>query len=137
MGQATTYTIKWRLVNTANDLEDAEVKGYLPPHVDWTDKISPANADLKYNYQTGQVLWRIGSLPAATGILLPVKQVAFQVSITPGLAHLNSLVELIGQSIASGQDDFTGLELRSVGQDVDTGLPDDPTTKRKDGIVVE
>jgi len=137
IGQTTTYTIKWRLVNTANDLEEVEVKGYLPPHVRWMNKISPANVDLKYNYQTGQVLWRIGSLPAATGILLPVKQVAFQVAITPGLAHLGSLVELIGQSIASGRDDFVDLELEGVGKTIDTGLPDDPTTKRKDGVVVE
>jgi hypothetical protein len=137
VGQTTTYTIKWRLVNTANDLSQVKVEAFLPPHVQWLNKISPADADLKYNSQTGQLVWQIGDLPAATGILLPVQQVAFQVAIRPGLAHLGNLVELIGQSKATGQDNFTDLELTSTDEPIDTDLPDDPTTSRRDGIVVE
>jgi len=138
VGQTTTYTVKWRLINTANDLKNTEVKAYLPPHVQWINKVNPADADLKYNPQTGEVIWRVGLLPAATGILLPVKQAAFQVAITPSLAHLGSLVELIGRSTASGLDDFTGLELESITRKaIYTDLPDDLKVSRRNGTVVE
>jgi len=137
VGQTTTYTIKWRLINTANDLEEVRVEASLPPHVQWQSKISPSNENLSYNSQTGRLTWRVGDLPAATGLLLPVKQVAFQVAITPGLAHLGGFVELIGQSKATGQDTFTGLSLESISSAIDTDLPDDPQVSRQDGIVVE
>jgi len=137
VGQTTTYTIKWRLINTANDLKQVRVEASLPPHVQWQNRISPGNEDLNYNSQTGRLTWQIGDLPAATGFLLPVKQVAFQVAITPSLAHLGGFVELIGQSKATGQDTFTGLSLESISSAIDTDLPDDPNVKRQDGIVVE
>jgi len=137
IGQTTTYTIKWQLSNTSNDLKNVKVIAYLPPHVQWMNKIEPAGFDLKYNSQTGQLVWFVGDLPSATGILSPVKQAAFQVSITPGLAHLGKLVELIGQSRATGQDSFIGLELESSDKPIDTDLPDDLTIKSRDGTVVE
>jgi len=137
VGQTTTYTIKWRLINTANDLSQVKIEASLPPHVQWQNRISPTNADLEYDSQTGRLVWQVGDLPAATGILLPVKQVAFQVAITPGLAHLGSFVELVGQSKATGQDTFVDMNLESISQVIDTELPDDPTTSRRDGIVVE
>lgn len=137
VGQTTSYTIKWRLINTANDLEEVKVEASLPPHVQWRNKISPADEDLSYNERTGRLTWQVGHLPAATGLLLPVKQVAFQVAITPGLAHLGSFVELIGQSKASGQDTFTNLDLEKTSSAIDTDLPDDSQISRRDGIVVE
>ncbi len=137
VGQTTTYTIKWRLVNSANDLSGVKVEASLPPHVQWQNRISPANAGLTYNSQTGRLVWQVGDLPAATGVLLPVKQVAFQIAITPGLAHLGGFVELIGQSKATDQDDFVGLQLTSTDEAIDTDLPDDPTISGSDGVVVE
>jgi len=96
-----------------------------------------SDSGLKYNSQTGQVIWSVGDLPAGTGVLLPVKEVAFQISITPGLAHLGSLVELIGQSQANGQDNFVDLELTSTDGSIDTDLPDDLMVSRQQGEVVQ
>jgi hypothetical protein len=137
VGQTTTYTIKWRLVNTANDLSGVKVEAFLPPHVHWMNKISPSGANLKYNSQTGQLVWQVGDLSAATGVLLPVKKVAFQIAITPSLAHLGNYVELVGQSKITAQDNFTGLELTKTDKPIDTDLPDDPKIDREKGIVVE
>ena len=136
IGQTTTYTIKWRLINTANDLSNVKVEAFLPPHVQWKNKISPADTELEYNLQTGQLLWQIGDLPAATGVLLPVKQVAFQVAIIPSLAHLNSTMELIGQSKITGYDNFVSSELSNIDKIIDTDLPDDLSI-RQDGKVIE
>jgi hypothetical protein len=109
----------------------------LPPHVKWLGKISPADSSLSYNSQNGRLTWKIGELLASTGTLLPVKQVAFQVSITPGLANLGNLVELIGQSKATGHDDFVGVSLSSTDSAIDTNLPDDPFLSQGDGVVGE
>jgi len=137
VGQTTTYTIKWRLINTANDLEEVKFEASLPPHVQWQDRVSPSDENLNYNARTGRLTWQVGHLPAATGVLLPVKQVAFQVAITPGLAHLGGFVELIGQSRANGRDTFANLDLEKTSSPIDTDLPDDPNIRRQDGIVVE
>ncbi len=137
IGQKTTYTIKWQLVNRGNDLNQVKVEASLPPHVQWQNKISPSDANLNYDSQSGKLVWRVGDLPAGTGIVLPVKQTAFQVAITPGIAYLGHLVELIGQSKLAAQDDFVGLELTGIDSAIDTDLPDDPMMGYKDGIVVE
>ena len=109
----------------------------MPPHVKWNSKVNPGYADLKYDSQTGQVTWTVGDLQSATGILLPVREVAFQIAITPSLAHLGNLVELIGQSRVVGQDDFVGLELTNIVKSIDTDLPDDLKISEKQGKVVE
>ncbi|MFH1460910.1 MAG: isopeptide-forming domain-containing fimbrial protein [Patescibacteria group bacterium] len=137
VGQTTTYTIKWQLVNVSNDLSNVKVQASLPPHAKWMNKVSPVSADLNYNSQTGQLIWQIGNLSAATGVLLPVKEVAFQVAITPSLAHLGSAMELIGQSQITGQDDFVGLELSKTDSLIDTRLPDDPLIDSNQGQVIE
>jgi len=137
IGETTTYTIKWRLINTSNDLKNVKITASLPPHVKWNNKVNPGYADLKYNSQTGQVVWTVGDLQSAVGILLPVREVVFQISITPSLAHLGNLVELIGQSKVSGQDDFVGLELISIVKSIDTDLPDDLRINKTQGMVIQ
>ncbi len=135
VGQKTTYTIKWRMVNRYNDLSDVRIEAYLPPHVKWESRINPSNANLSYSPSTGQVVWDVGSLPAGTGVLSPVKQIAFQVSITPGLANVGGAMELIGQSKIAGRDTFTGIGLTQTTESIDTNLPDDPTVS--EGGVIE
>lgn len=135
VGQTTTYTIKWQLSNTANDLKEVKVSAYLPPHVQWLNKIEPAGADLKYNPSTGQLVWSFGDLKAGAGLLLPVEQASFQIAITPGQSHLGSLLELIGRSTAAGQDSFTGLAIESSDEPIDTDLPDDLTVSQQDGVI--
>ncbi|MEA2113606.1 MAG: hypothetical protein U9P63_03060, partial [Patescibacteria group bacterium] len=137
VGQTTTYTIKWNLTNAGNDLSDVRVEAHLPPHVKWLNNFNPSGADLKHNPQTGKIIWEVGSLSASAGILSPVAQTAFQVSITPGLAHLGSVVELVGQSRVTARDSFTGTELTAADNIIETRLPDDPTVGYFDGTVIE
>ncbi|MBU4030630.1 DUF11 domain-containing protein [Patescibacteria group bacterium] len=137
VGQETTYTLKWQLTNAGNDLSQVVVEAYLPPHVKWLNNFSPSSANLKYSPQTGKLVWNVGNMSSATGILSPVEQAAFQISITPSLAHLGSLVELIGQSKVIVQDNFAGLELTEEDDEIDTDLPDEPEIDRKEGTVIK
>ena len=45
-------------------------------------------------------------------------------------------MDLIGESSATGQDDFTGLKLTDYDSTIDTRLKDDFTIEKEDGIVV-
>ncbi|MFH1611936.1 MAG: hypothetical protein ABH887_01585 [bacterium] len=137
VGQTTTYTIKWQLVNVGNDLKNVEVSATLPPHIEWQNKTSPSGENIVYNADSGKLIWRIDSLPASTGVLLPAKQVSFQIAIIPGVAHVGSLMELIGQSIVRGQDDFVNLELADAQEAIDTDLPDDSQISHSEGVIVE
>ena len=137
VGQTTTYTVKWNLTNAGNDLSNVRVEAHLPPHARWLNNFKPFGANLKYNSQTGKLVWEVGDLSASTGTLSPVAQVAFQISITPSLAHLGSIVELIGQSQVTAWDDFAGIELTVVDKVIETRLLDDPTIGYFDGTVVE
>lgn len=137
VGQQTTYTVKWQLINSTDDLDNVKVVGYLPPHVQWLNAVKPSEAKISYNSQTGEVVWTVGSLPAGTGALLPVNEAAFQIAITPTSVNVGNLMELIGQSTATGYDSFIGSELKSVGPAIDTDLPDDPAIDQRKGTVVE
>jgi len=134
--QTTSYTIKLLLSNTSNDVDNVKVSVYLPPHVRWLNNVEPSDADVKYDQNTGQLTWAVSSLSAGTDIFVPAEWIAFQVSITPSLADVDKLVELIGQPRASGQDAFCGIELISFGNSIDTKLPDDPFVEGRGGVVI-
>lgn len=135
VNQTTTYTIKWRLVNYANDLENVEVECYLPPQVEWLNNFRPSDEDLQYYPQTGRLAWRIDRLPAATGVLLPVKEVSFQVGLVPNITQVGDVVQLMGQSMVDAYDTFTQTSLTAVDDIVDTAS--DPALDWKGGQVVE
>ena len=129
----TTYTLKFELSNTSNDIKDVIVAAYLPPHVQWEGKTKPDGSDISFNEQTGKIEWDVGFMTAMS----PVKWVAFQVSFTPAIVHEGSRVDLIGEAKVTGQDMFTGLELSDEDEQINTELPDDATISRLDGTVVK
>jgi len=136
VGETTTYTISWQILNGSNDIEDLRVKAALPTNVEWTGRVVPQDADVEYNPNTGIVTWNVGFLPFATGILRSVRQVSFQVSVTPSLSDVDALMELIKESSAEAIDSFTELNLESKSKEIFTDLPDDPKKIRDMGVVV-
>ena len=136
VGKATTYTLVWELINESNDLGDVHVESYLPVGIQWTGKIEPANAQIEYDPGSGKVVWQIGDLPAATGILLPIKHVAFQVKLVPSINQVGERVTLIEQSTVYGFDKFTEKQISDTDGPVSTNLPDEPGITDIDGEVV-
>lgn len=135
VGQETTYAIIWELRNTSNDASDAEVSAYLPPQTRFTGRLYPGNAPITYDPNTGQVVWKVGTLAAGAGEILPVRQVAFQVGLTPAVNQIGDAVELIGESVARAKDLFTGVSLESVTGIIDTAMKDDPAVRSDQGTV--
>ncbi len=137
VGQRTTYTIYWQLLNVSNDLSDVTVQANLPSYVQWINRIYPAGEDLKYDQATGRIIWHMDKLPAGTGILSPVKQVVFQVGLTPSLSQINNTVELVQQAKATGTDTFTNNVVETPEKTLSTDLPDDQTIGTGNGAVIQ
>ena len=136
VGEKTTYTIVWQVLNSSNDLTETKVEAKLPSYINWTGNLEPDNQDIRYDPITRKVTWYIGYLPAGTGIITPVRQVAFQIGLIPSLYQVGDLVKLIEESKAVGKDYFVNEKIQAKDKEIYTDLPDDDTISRRDGKVV-
>lgn len=127
VGQETTYAIHWKIFNAMNDLSDAKIEAVIPTGATVTEIKSPAEANLHYtfNERTNNLVWEIGNLEAGTGILSPPREVVFQVKIKPSPNQINSAIGLVGETIFSARDLFTGEEIKFSGQKKTTSLAED------------
>ena len=137
VGKKTTYTVVWSVVNSSNDLEEVKVKASLPPYIEWLNAVSPADEDVSYNKDTGELVWNIEQLPAGTGIIMPAKEVAFQIALVPGLDQVNTSPILVSEVVAEGYDAFANVILKHSKPAITTYLRDDPQFKYEDRKVVE
>ena len=117
----TTYTIVWTVSNSTSDTRDLQVMATLPTYVKWLGVFSPAGDKVTYNANNGRVTWDIGRLGARLS-----KEAAFQVSLTPGLAQLGGVSDLISVAEVIGRDEFTGDSVTGVSEEVTTEISSDP-----------
>ena len=127
VGQKTTYTVYWQILNVSNDLANVAVEAYLPSYVGWEGKIYPANEDIKYDASSGKVIWQIGKMSAGTGFVYPVKQVAFQIGFTPSIGQVGDSAVVVQQAKVTGDDGFTGAQISDTEDGLKSDMPDDPT----------
>ncbi|MDP1628999.1 MAG: hypothetical protein Q8L57_00095, partial [bacterium] len=139
VGEVTTYTIHWQVVNPANDLENVVLRTTLPAGISWTGEtaIPYGAAEPAYNERTGEVIWSIGRVPAQSGIILPAFQAYFRVAAVPSVNQIGNLISIINETEFSGRDVFTGVDLAGKIAEIRSNLPDDPTITFERGIVRE
>lgn len=125
VGQKTTYNIVWQLTNTTNDADNVRVEAVLPPNVNWESRMSPADANISYEQSTGKVVWNVGKVSAGTGFLLPVRQVAFQISIIPTIVDIGRSPQLISESKLEGMDLFTNNSISESAEKKNIYLSED------------
>lgn len=138
VGKPTNFTIHWQITNFSNDVKNVEIKSFLGPNVRFTG-VTKSNAATAptYNERTQEVSWLIDRVPATTGIAVVPIEAIFQVEATPSSSDLKETMTLMDQTQLKALDDFTGLEIGASDSELDTKLPDDPTVKPTDGIVVQ
>lgn len=135
VGETTAYNIKWQILNSSNKIKNAKVAGILPANVRWTGEIFPLDAKISYDVNTRVVAWEAGDLEPATGILSPLKEVIFQVSITPVAEDAGNYLVLIDQNSLTATDDFTLSEIAAKSEGITTRLPDDVSIGPDEGKV--
>lgn len=133
----TTYTVVWTINNTANAVSGAEVRASLPTYVRWLGNISPTNENLIYNETTGEVIWRAGQIAQGTGSIAGEREVSFQVALTPSISQIGSSPELLGDTVLTGTDTFTGVKLESKKGRLSTQLYNDPGFPINGGVVIQ
>ena len=127
VNNATTYTIVWTVVNSSNDVSQAKVSANIPPYASWLGQISPATEDVSFDGTTGEIIWDIGNVDAGAGVTLPAKEIAFQISVTPSVAHIGSTPDILNDMVLEGKDDFTGALLEFFKPSLNTYLNSDPS----------
>lgn len=133
----TTYTVNWTVNNTANTVTGAEVRTLLPAYVKWMNQISPVSEDVTYNPKSGEVVWRVGNVDAYTLNSGRTRRVSFQIGFTPSITHVGQSPVLAQDTVLVGQDDFTGMDLKSTQPELSTRFLTDQAYRDGDDRVVE
>ena len=98
--------------------------------------IIPKEEEFYYNTKTREVTWKIPLLNANTGVISPVKEVVFQVSVKPNEANIGNVLNITKIVTATGHDNFTNREIETIDIALTSELPDDYSIGIDEGIVV-
>lgn len=137
VGEKTTYTIIWQAKNYYNDVSGVRVSAILPTGVNLTSNIFPEEEKDNFTYDSvsHEIVWQVGDLAAGAGYSSSQKSIAFQIEFVP-IENQRGLVSiLVNEAKISGSDQFTEIELKSVGSAINTTLPDDESVSEEGGIV--
>jgi len=140
VGETTTFTIGWEVKNYYNEVKNTTVRAVLPENVKLTGKIFPESemSNFTYDSQSREILWRVNNdevLNPGAGFITPPVSIFFQVALTPDPSQKGKTAEIIGPARIKGEDQWTGLNIESRADSVDTTLPDDKTLSNHNGIV--
>jgi len=127
VGNQTSYSMHWSIVNISNDITNAKVVSSLPSGVKWTGRIYPSGEKISYNERTNEIIWEVDSIAAGAGIYLPKKEVSFQIGIVPQENQAGEGLKLLNVSIFTAKDSFTNREIFLKGDEKTTWLPEDNT----------
>lgn len=125
LGKPTSFTLHWAVTNISNDLSGAVVTSSLPSGVVWVGKIYPSDAKISYDARSNRVVWELGDVSAGSGVIIPRREVAFQVMVTPQENQAGQKVILLNESILNAKDVFTGKDVLQTKPAKDTVLLED------------
>jgi len=115
-GQETTYTLRYKLSNTTNDVESGRVTVLFPSGIRFTGKKSPDNEKMIFNERANELTWDVGLLKATES-----RELIFQIGVTPD-PNAGADTLLVNRSNFSGKDLFTGKEFKIDGPKLSTAL---------------
>jgi hypothetical protein len=118
-------------------MKNVKVKATLPQNVKLTGKIFPEEEADKFTFDSAsrELVWNVGDLMVAQGILNPAPNIAFQISFTPTADQKGKTPNLISEAKITGEDQWTKETLEEASPAINTTLPDDQTITPEEGIV--
>lgn len=116
----TTYTVRWNILNSGNDLADATVSATLPAYVDFVGVFQPMG-EFTYDGASRTVRWNAGDVSGGT-----TRTGFFQVRVTPSITQRGSNPTLTSQPVLTAFDRYAQVELTARGEVVTTATPEDP-----------
>ncbi|MBI2097545.1 MAG: DUF11 domain-containing protein [Candidatus Vogelbacteria bacterium] len=136
VGQETTYTIVWSVINSSNAVREAAVRATLPTYVRWLGAAAPAEEAVSFNEATGEVIWNLGVVEAGRGVVTAAREAAFQIALRPSVSQVGETPVLVVSPTLTGADTFTGEVLISSRRSLDTRLLNDSGFRSGDERVV-
>lgn len=136
VGGETTFTVVWSLTNSTNEVGDLVMRSSIPAYVSWKGLVVPREEAIEFNPNTGEIIWKVGSLKAGTGFLRPAREVAFQIGLIAGPNQIGSSPRLVSRVVAEGRDLFTDSPIHIEAEELTTGLRGDPKIMSDDTRVV-
>ena len=135
VGQKTTYTVSWKLSNSANILNTTQIKTTLPTGVTWEGAVVPQSESLslQYNAVTREVVWNVGDLPVGRDI----RTIAFKVGVTPVTGNIGSVINLTNDTQLTAFDSVTRTAVNQTKRSVTTRTNVDTTMVGANGVVVQ
>lgn len=120
--QLTTYTVRWQITNTSNDLENVKIWAILPQGITWSNNYinKVSDSQVSYNERTKEVVWQIDKVPAGVGVILPIYELIFQIGLRPSINQVGQTLTLINESSAEAKDTFTKETLKDFSSIIDT-----------------
>lgn len=144
IGEETAFTVHWRIDSISSKIINAKVVASLPSGIKWTNETYPINERITYNDKTNQIIWSIGDINAGAGVdipgqgvLIPAKEVAFQVAVTPQANQAGNAITLVNEPTLTARESFIAEDLIIKGEKKNTELPEDPTVGYANGKVQE
>lgn len=107
VGEITSYTIRFRVGTTLNDVSGVQLTGVLPDGVRHTGKQYATSGEVAFNERTGELVWTMPFMEGLTGRAAPHQELHVQVEITPGEDKRDQEVALLNKVLLEAVDQFT------------------------------
>lgn len=109
-GEKSTFTMRFNLRNTSNDLREAVMRINLPAGVSWENEFLPGDEKIEFNERTNELFWKLGTISAGTGFFSPVRDLVFKLGLIPSENQVYpspASIELINGIKVTAFDTFT------------------------------
>lgn len=107
VGQQTTYTLRFQLGSTLNDVGDVKMRAVLPDGVSYMGKTYKTAGDVEVNERSGEILWSVPMIEGLVGRTKPPIELHVQIGITPGENLRGEEVSFLNSASVEGTDVFT------------------------------
>lgn len=135
VSQETTYTVVWSLRNTQNQITDATASAHLGPGVKWLGAATAQGENVSYDEGSNTVTWKVGTLESGVGFTTPVREISFQVSLTPSLSQVGTVPILVNTASFSGFESLAAKTINLTNAPLTTRLSSDPAFVQGDDVV--
>lgn len=108
----TTATATFSLTNSVNDVTGAELRAKLPLYVTWKGNVSPNSEDFRFDENTREVVWDIGTIKAGIGKVTAPREASFQIGVVPNASQLNTEIDLVTDIVFKAKDEFVGRDIQ-------------------------
>jgi len=96
------------------------VRAELPHYVRWVGMTLPANEQVLYNKERNTLEWHLGTVKSGTGVHVPARMVTFAVGLVPSATQIGKAPALLKNQVFTAQDSYTGIDIETEIDDIDT-----------------